>query len=226
MTTYPYGRRRAFVALGVVASVALAALLGVAVGRSLRRTPSAPARPQTAASAGGRLVAGVPVGYARTRPAAAAAAMNYVPALGRLPLLGEAARRAALSALVAPGAIGRVTAALGRCPDLPAMPLPGCGADTTLMRLVPISARVLKYDGRSATVDVWTVTLTATRHSRVIDTAWSTETVTLGWYGDWKVRQVASRLGPVPATYQPPSLWPVAGVELRELVDVRHAPVG
>lgn len=66
--------------------------------------------------------------------------------------------------------------------------------------VTPVASRVTAYTPRTATVEVWTVSVLGTRRLGAASSSWSTETVSLSWKGSWKVTDVRARPGPTPAS--------------------------
>src|SRR6266516_4419897 len=105
----PRPRRR----LALAAAAALAIFgLGLLIGALAFRTTGRSSSPTTATTSSGRagagpttVVNGVPVGYARTRPGAVAAATEYVTLLSGSAVLENAKIQAILEQIVAPKAL-------------------------------------------------------------------------------------------------------------------------
>jgi len=66
--------------------------------------------------------------------------------------------------------------------------------------VTPVASRVTAYTPRTATVEVWTVSVLGTRRLGAASSSWSTETVSLSWKGSWKVTNVRARPGPTPTS--------------------------
>jgi hypothetical protein len=90
---------------------------------------------------------------------------------------------------------------------------------------LPIAYRVLSYDGSRAVIKSWGVAVVASDTGIVPRAGWGTTTTTAVWHGgDWKVDQVRSQPGPVPAATGTPSpaasfINALAGMRM-----LRHAP--
>lgn len=101
----------------------------------------------------------------------------------------------AIRDLAAPGATGRIRATFGATD--PAT-LAAFAERPHVLRSAPLGYRIEAYDGRSASVAIWTVAIAGTRRYG-ISVEWRTLTIELAWTGrQWKVVGGAGRNGPVP----------------------------
>jgi hypothetical protein len=130
-----------------------------------------------------------------TRSSAVRAAVAALYALS-IPALTDRRRfDATVNELAEPRAVGRVRATFGAAD--PAM-LAAFGERPSVLRSSPLGYRIDSYDGRSASVAIWTVAIAATRRYG-IDVVWRTLSVDLAWTGDaWKVVGGAGSSGPAP----------------------------
>ena len=175
-----------------------------------------PVQPAGAAGeAGPRAVeAGVPVGYARSEPGAAAAATAYLTvAAEQLLLMQDPARDAALGRMLVPGAsaqtraaVGGSTAVLERVRKAASM----SGTPRALLRNLPVAYRVDAFSEARARVSVWAAAVWSIAGVGGPGEAWTTTVVELEWVdGDWRLWSLTSREGPTPAT----TSGPVAGTD-------------
>jgi hypothetical protein len=219
-------RSRAATALAIAAALMVAA----AVGRLTAPGPKAVApqiRPLPAPRVRG-VVAGVPVGYARTRAGVVAAMAAYGQALANPRVQLDDRRRRAVASVVGTERYARalkdaeaVFAARRRSAVGQAL---RPGAHAVFLGL-PIAYRVLSYDGSRAVIKSWGVAVVASDTGLEPRASWGTTTTTAVWQdGDWKVDDVRSRSGPVPAGTGTPS--PAASFidALAGMRALRHAP--
>jgi hypothetical protein len=219
-------RSRAPIALAIVAALLLAGVVGrftaprhEVVAPQIRALPSPLAR---------GLVAGVPVGYARTRAGAVAAMAAYGQALADPRVQLDDRRRRAITEAVGteryahalddaePVFTARRNSAIGRALR------PGARA---VFLGLPIAYRVVSYDGSHAVIASWGVAVIASDTGLEPRASWGTTTTTAVWHnGDWKVDEVRSRTGPVPAatgTVTPTTSFIDALARMKPL---RHVP--
>jgi hypothetical protein len=177
--------------------------------------PSPAAQPTVPPRAEGA-VAGVPVGYPRTRAGAESAAVNYAVAYGSAAMFVPAQRHAIVAAIAAPqvaralqaqldATFGAVSAGFGL--DSAGQPPDGV---QLVVRTLPVGARTVSFTNDKAVAEVWTaglVGLAGQASTKPVTEAWSTITVSVVWTGgDWRWESFTQRDGPTPvAGYQPPS---------------------
>lgn len=150
-----------------------------------------------------RTQAGVPVGYARTRAGAVAAATAYVKVLSSPLILDERRRRDALEVLADPRTRQQQLDALETSAPAIAqslrLPPDGTGGTPVLLQTIPVRVRVEAFTADTATVSVWQTSLGGTTNGVPVLQRWGTTTVELRWAdGDWKQTEVRSSPGPVP----------------------------
>jgi hypothetical protein len=188
------------------ATVTATALLlaGTACSSGSTAKPVSPSAPLDGPT---RLEAEVPVGYPQTPGGARAAATRYIAMLGGALGLDPSRRDLALAAVSRNGQPPpAITARWAARPNVER----ATGVQDALRSgwpmvaaAVPVMSRVTVYDGHLATVAVWVTAVLGTERLGSVDQSWSTETVTLQWYGDWKLVAYESAPGPVPALHQP-----------------------
>lgn len=152
--------------------------------------------------------AGMPVGFARSRDGAVAAAVAYAAASQRWLYFTDAEIADAVAVLATPSASGRLAAevvsevALAR-DGLAQSP----GRVWWLVH--PLATRVEFYAADAARVSVWTVTVLAAAGVALPQSEWMTVTVDVEWVdGDWRVDDVRSVLGPTPILSPKDEPWP------------------
>lgn len=139
---------------------------------------------------------------AHTQSGAAAAAVADVVSLARPDAVDPTKSRSIVDSLASPDAVPALLARLTVTPA--AEDATGVVADLTarrpfVARCAPIGVHVSTYDGETATVSVWLVSVLGTSRLGVADMSWSTETVTLAWQQSrWLLTAYDSESGPVP----------------------------
>lgn len=213
----------------LAALVALVAAITI-VNRSTHHSGGSPTAGQSAAGSGsssqaasstgpvtsqfdnsglpGNTADGVPIGYPHTGRGAESAAANYVVAYSSSTMVNSAARHRLIDAIADPAiasdlqsqldtAYSQVDSSLGLSAD----GVPPAG-QTFVQRSAPVGVTLVKSSSDSATVSVWTVTLSGLAgqgSTHPVVENWSTITVTVRWTGgDWKWVSFASADGPVP----------------------------
>jgi hypothetical protein len=222
-----------------VVGVLVAAAIGVLLGRALCPAGRPPAQAQdgpvlVVADSGGttagpaQVVDGVPSGWARTRPAAVAAAAAYAKVLSAPWFLTDQDRRGrAIARMAAPEAAARLRAsqdatagALGRSPFGAGLARAGVAS---LLRTSLLGYRVEAYQPQAATVAVWALVVFGNDGGLAPQALWATSTVRLRWAGDWKLVEVGTVLGPTPvhgqATPSPPGELLRAAESFTEFTD-------
>jgi hypothetical protein len=154
----------------------------------------------------------IPIGYPHSAQGAQSAAANYVSAYGSATMVHVDARHRLVNAIADPAIASTLQSQLdatftaantsfGLTADGAAPP-----GQTFVARAAPIGVTLLNDDGNSATVAVWTVSLSGLAgngSTHPVTEAWSTITVTLHWtQGDWKWVSFTSVDGPVPTSGQ------------------------
>jgi hypothetical protein len=176
--------------VGLVIVAALTAG-GFVVGRSTAPATDTAAPAQLVRSPHGPTVLtdGVPAGYTRDRPGAAAAAVNYL----------QVCYTAAVGG-VDPAVITATSLATTATDAARGMPGPSRVQDPGVgQQLTPLSVTVSSADENTAVVKVWAAGVYGARSpSPVTLTQWTTFTVRLVWESDWKIADVADAQGPDP----------------------------
>lgn len=210
-------------ALAAVAAVLVIFVMGAAFGRSTARPSAAddpaaqatgtgtraPASDDGAASGGtttgiaatgpASVRDGVPVGYARSRAGAIAAATNYVGVQTSTLMLDEGRRRRAVAALAAPSAVDGLQASAAGNATAMAAALKTSGATGVILRAIPVGARADRYNDDAATVSIWLTSIGGSTNGVPVRQSWGVTTVTLQWAeGDWKQVSASTTRGPVP----------------------------
>jgi hypothetical protein len=224
--------RHSRVALAIVALAALvvagvlgrltAPTAGTPLSRDSRPVGSSPSAPDT------RTVAGVPVGYSRTRGGAVAAMAAYGHALADPRVQLDDRRRAAVVATVGTDRYAhtvsegsRAFAALRAGPVGQAL-RPGARA---VFIAIPVAYRVMSFSPSKAVIRSWSVAIAASDTGIEPHAGWDTTTTTALWkHGDWKVDRVTSQPGPVPASTDGASTAVSFIDRLRGMRALRYAP--
>jgi len=154
----------------------------------------------------------IPVGYPHSSNGAESAAANYVVAYESSSMVSPTARHQLINDIADPAqastmqslldsGFSQIDATFG----LSATGVPPVG-QTYVSRAAPVGVSLMNYDGGSATVSVWVVTLTGLAGSgstHPVTESWSTLNLTLHWtQGDWKWVSFSLSDGPVPTSGQ------------------------
>ena len=211
----PSHKRRWWLA-GLVAIVALVIAVPMATRshpahRAVASPPPASAQPPQPA----QTIAGVPVGYAHTVAGVTDAATNYAVAYGSAAMFHVDQRHAIVAAIsdpsVEPSLQHQLDASFASV--LPTFGLDAAGnppaGQTFVARTVPVGVHLIRYDGTTAQVAVWStglVGLTGQHSVKPVAEAWSTATLTLRWTdGDWKWVDFTQSDGPTPVSGMQPA---------------------
>lgn len=176
-------------------------------------------------------VAGVPLGFPRTRDGAVAAMLSHAAVLGEPRDLLDSKRRAQVLALVATpsyaasfrGAAARALEAAGRGPIGQGL----MSGATTVYLARPIAYRVVSYRPGVAVIKGWGVSVVGNDRGLTPRASWATTVTTARWSrGDWRIDAVRSTMGPAPAL--DPAQAPAGARRLLEslhdLRGIRSAP--
>lgn len=150
----------------------------------------------------------VPVGYPRTAKGAESAATNYVVAFYLPSMIWAESRHRLVDDIAAPDTLttlkDQLDAAYKQANVGNGLSADGAAPNgmTFIQRCAPIGVSLISDDGNTASVAVWTVTvsgLVGAGSTHPVVEAWSTETVELNWVqNDWKWVSLTSKDGPVP----------------------------
>lgn len=142
-----------------------------------------------------KLMAGVPVGYARTPDGAMGAAGNYVSALDGPLLVKEDTRTALIRAVVAAETQAERLGLVGATAESNRRVF----GDDWQTWTTPLATNVASYSDSHATVQVWRVgTITGSLKPDPLE-VYGTEAVELVWQdGDWKYLRQTTSDGPTP----------------------------
>jgi hypothetical protein len=218
--------------IGLVLAILAALTLGAVVGRVTAPHPQAVTpkiRPfPTPERLARSVAAGVPVGYPRTRPGAVAAMAAYGQALADPRVQLDDRRRRAVAAAVGTERYARslenaesVFAARQRGKVGQAL---RPGAHAVFLGL-PVAYRVVSYDGSRAVIKSWGVAVVASDTGLEPRASWGTTTTTAVWRDDdWKVDEVRSQVGPIPAATGAPSDAGLFIAALAGMRALRHVP--
>jgi hypothetical protein len=152
-------------------------------------------------------IAGVPIGYERSKAGAASAALNYETALTAA---GPAGYRTVLGAITDPSDRNAITEAMQPGMEIISKQL-GEGA---VVRSAVLGYRVNSYDSNVAEVEVWEVGTLAAANQPVPQAGWTTTTVRVRWSdGDWRIAEApTTKKGPTPQQPDEPT-------ETQEFID-------
>jgi hypothetical protein len=224
--------RRSALTLGAALLALFALVVGLLIGRLTAPDDHGSQSPAPRASAPGpsRMVDGVPVGFGHSRAGAVAALLSYSAVLGDPHTLLDPKRRAVVLRLIATDRYastfqGRGGAALEQARRGPLGQGLATGARTIYLAS-PIAYRVISYDGQTARIEGWGVSVVGNDQGLTPRASWATTDTLVRWQNrDWRIDSVQSQDGPTPALAgQGPSdaqsfLGRLAGTH-----GVRHAP--
>ena len=178
---------------------------------------------------------GVMVGYQDTQDGAAAAAANYVSALGSEAFVHPDSRHKMVTTIADPA----IEADLQKTLDTAfAKMVQGYGLDskgnppagqTLVYRAVPIGVSVQSpYANDKAVVAVWTDSIDGVAgksSTNPVSNAWSTFTITLSWInGDWRLSAFTQTDGPTPVSTQTASSSDDLQKAAKQFARLRYAP--
>lgn len=204
---------------GLLAGTLLAgALMGrVSAGGGAEATAPKPAGPGPR-----QVVAGVGVGWERSREGAVGAALAYEVALERVGLASEAERRAVLDAITTPARRDQIREAME--PGLRVVK-ERLGTEGVL-RGAMVGYRLKGYDADGAEVETWGAGIIGAPQLGSPQVAWTTSTLRLRWVeNDWKLADAPeSKTGPTPQQHDLPSDPSQVLAALRNLEEVAYGP--
>jgi hypothetical protein len=170
----------------------------------------------------------VPVGYARTRGGAVAAATNYSAVLAGPLVLDPARYRAAEGVIASPSAEAQVRAegelAIAAVDDSTRAVTEAQRGVRVLVRYTPIAYRITAYDASRATVSIWGLWLVGEQGLLTPTETWSTRTIGLEWTGgDWKLADSSTIAGPTPQAGQQATPTSELPPQLTDFEEYTHA---
>jgi hypothetical protein len=223
-------RSRMPAAVALVVALAAAAVIGrltapPADAPPLRRPAPVATPPGLGAT---RTVAGVPVGYARTREGAVAAMAAYGRVLADPRVQLDDRRRRQVAQAVGTARYARALeggqTGLAALRDGPVGQALRPGARAVFLA-VPVAYRTLSFDTTRTVIVSWGVAIAASDTGIQPRAGWETTTTTAIWqHGDWKVDRVASTSGPSPAGTAAPSQAASFIDGLAGMRALRHVP--
>lgn len=162
-----------------------------------------------------RVVTGIPLGFAHSQAGAVAALSADSAVLSEPNTLLDRSRRAHVLRLIAtPRYAATFGGAAGAAIDASARALP------PVYFSAPIAYRVLAYDGQTATIEGWGVSV-AGGASGPPRATWGTSVTTARWTGgDWKVDASRTTAGPTPALA--PGVKPSNGTAFVDALSSSH----
>jgi hypothetical protein len=223
-------RSRVPAAVALVIALVAAALIGRATSPRADAPPvprPAPG-PEPRGLGATRMVAGVPVGYARTREGAVAAMAAYGRVLADPRVQLDDRRRRQVAQAVGTARYARALeggqTGLAALRDGPVGQALRPGARAVFLA-VPVAYRTLSFDTTRTVIVSWGVAIAASDTGIQPRAGWETTTTTAIWqHGDWKVDRVASTSGPSPAGTAAPSQAASFIDGLAGMRALRHVP--
>lgn len=154
----------------------------------------------------------IPVGYPHSSKGAESAAANYVVAYESSSMVSPTARHELINDIADPAVASNMQSLLDTqysqvdsTYGLSSDGVPPVG-QTYVSRAAPVGVSLVNYDGSSATVSVWVVTITGLAgngSTHPVTENWTTLNLTLSWtQGDWKWQKFNFSDGPVPTSGQ------------------------
>ncbi|WP_418957875.1 hypothetical protein [Streptomyces tritici] len=173
-------------------------------------TPNAK-NPGAAAPTSATGVSPVGKGWAKDEQGAQSAAANYAVALGSDGMFNTERRHEIVRSLAHPSAMETLKSGFDADYSQAFLSQIGLNADgsapagaTFVNRTVPTGAKVKKFGGDTAEIDVWCVGLfglTGEQSTKPVTSSWFTVSFKLQWTdSDWKVVSTSQKTGPTPVT--------------------------
>lgn len=211
---------------GLIALVVLA--LGVWLGRATAPGDKTTRAPSESVGPGpAEVVKGVPVGYARTRDGAVAAAANYTAVLGSKQNMSPAFGAEAYRAFALPDVVDDLTDRAERFSESVDDAAALAANSAIALRAAPLGYRIDDYSSDAATITVWAVAMGVGTHEFPLSTSWGTEQLTLRWTdGDWKVAGIVGGDGPEPVGSTATVAEPDAAVRINAFEPFVYQPGG
>jgi hypothetical protein len=150
-----------------------------------------------------RMNGDVPVGYAKTREGAIAAATDYSAVLAGPLILNPDRYRAAERVIATPSARDRIAAegeqAMAALNDTTRAISAAARGVRVAVRYTPIAYRVTADDAGRVSVSIWGLWLVGEQGLLPPTETWSTRTVVVVWIGgDWRLADSSISPGPIP----------------------------
>lgn len=189
---------------------------GATAGQPCRSVPAEPQiveNPEPIEAGPVGVESGIPVGYARTREGAVAAAVSYVSTgqaiLGMAPAEVEAAVRTMATGDASEAILADTRARLAAARAALA------GSDTSIeYRQAALAVRVDAFSQERARVAVWNIGILSREGVAPPQAGWAISTFDLAWErNDWKVASEAIEPGPAPVTNA--AVAPATSAEVR-----------
>ncbi|MFH8794734.1 hypothetical protein [Streptomyces sp. NPDC017941] len=153
---------------------------------------------------------GIPSGFPKNQQGVESATANYAVVLGSTGMFDTARRHAIVDTVYTPNAAAQRKPALDKVYSgesfLSRIGLQKDGTPpkgtTFVSRIIPVGTKVTKFEGESATVEIWYSSLfglAGENTENPVTESWFTNTYDMRWSGgDWKVADFKQKDGPVP----------------------------
>jgi hypothetical protein len=195
----PSWRRAAFGLLVLLAVFAAGLAVGEIVGGKTDGGENGYSPPTAGRLASGGptgILKGVPVGYAHSRIGAVAAARHFLAVEGSRLVGEEVSYVAAMRTMSAPEWEARAADIARNATEFVTNRY---GLDVDV-RTVPVGYRIRSFDGDTASLDVWVVTIASGNERPVGEQIWDVHSIQLRWIdGDWRLSSQESQGGAAPA---------------------------
>ncbi|MEU2562625.1 hypothetical protein ABZ626_25270 [Streptomyces longispororuber] len=175
-------------------------------GKGTEAAPTAPTGEKPVSGRNG----GIASGFAKSEQGVQSATANYAVALGSADMFDEEQRHRIVDTVYTPQAAATRRPGLDKVYNnksfLNRIGLRDDGTapsgTTFISRIIPVGTKVTKFDGNSATVEIWYSSLfglAGEDTKNPVTESWFTNTYDMRWSGgDWKVADFKQQDGPVP----------------------------